>query len=57
MGKRTRLCRYALIIIIGIFLLTVPACGKKGDPLLPQTPKANTSAQQPEKPAGEVPVK
>jgi predicted small lipoprotein YifL len=57
MGKRTRLCRYALIIIIGIFLLTVPACGKKGDPLPPQTPKANTSAQQPEKPAGEVPVK
>ncbi len=57
MGKRTRLCRYALIIIIGIFLLTVPACGKKGDPLPPQTPKANTSAEPSEKPAGEIPVK
>jgi hypothetical protein len=55
--KRTRLCRCALVIIIGIFLLTVPACGKKGDPLPPKTPKANTSAGQPEKPAVENPVK
>jgi hypothetical protein len=40
--KRTRLWRLALVIIIGIFLLACPACGKKGDPVPPQTPKANT---------------
>jgi len=42
MGKRTRLWRLALVIIMGIFLLACPACGKKGDPIPPQTPKANT---------------
>jgi len=36
---------------MGVFLLTVPACGKKGDPIPPQTqqPKtgATTEQQQP----------
>jgi hypothetical protein len=35
MGKRTRLWRWAAVIIIGAFLLTAPACGKKADPIPP----------------------
>jgi predicted small lipoprotein YifL len=59
MGKRTRLCRYALVIIMGLFLLTLPACGRKGDPIPPQPeqPKAGTSTQQPDKPTGVTPGK
>jgi len=54
---RTLWTRVVLVVIMGALLLTVPACGKKGDPLPPQTPKANTSAEQSEKPAGVIPVK
>ena len=38
MGKRTCLWRCALLIIIGAFLLNVPACGKKGAPTPPGPP-------------------
>jgi predicted small lipoprotein YifL len=59
MGKRTRLWRSTLVIIIAIFLLTLPACGKKGDPIPPQSqqPKTGTSTELPARPAGENPVK
>jgi hypothetical protein len=45
--KRTCLWRCALLIIIGAFLLNVPACGKKADPIPPKTepPKAGTAEQ------------
>ncbi|HQF76053.1 MAG TPA: hypothetical protein PKV89_07415 [Syntrophales bacterium] len=40
--KRTRLWRRAAVIIIALFLLAGTACGKKGDPLPPEKPKAET---------------
>lgn len=60
LGQRSFWTRGLLIIIMGVFLLTVPACGKKGDPIPPQTqqpktgaateqqPKAGTGAEQPQ---------
>ena len=48
MGKRTRLWRWAAVIIMGLFLLAGMACGKKGDPLPPEQPKASQS------PSGQV---
>jgi hypothetical protein len=58
MGKRTRLWRLALVIIMGIFLLACPACGKKGDPIptQPEKPKTGTSTELPAGPVGENPV-
>jgi len=51
--KRTRLCRWAAIIIMGLFLLAGMACGKKGDPLPPEPPKAAQPAPgQTGQPAG-----
>ena len=51
--------RLALVIIMGIFLLACPACGKKGDPIPPppEQPKTGMSTQQPEKPTGVTPGK
>jgi predicted small lipoprotein YifL len=53
------LWRWVLVIIMGLFLLTLPACGKKGDPIPPQPdkPKTGTSTELPVRPAGENPVK
>lgn len=51
--------RLALVIIMCLFLLTLLACGRKGDPIPPQPeqPKAGTSTQQPDKPTGVTPGK
>ena len=52
MGKRTRLWRSAVVIIMSIFLLTLSACGKQGDPIPPQTAQpGGTSTQPPAQPA------
>ncbi len=41
-----------LVIIMGFFLLSAPACGRKGDPVppQPQQPKTGASAEQPQQP-------
>ncbi len=55
--KRTRLWRRAAVIIMGLFLLAGTACGKKGDPLPPEQPKAKTGAGQPAGTAAPVPAR
>lgn len=41
--KRRRLWRRAAVIIMGLFLAAGAACGKKGDPVPPEKPKAGTT--------------
>ncbi len=55
--KRTHLWRGAAVIIMGLFLLSGAACGKKGDPVPPEQPKGNAGSERPEKPAGPVPLR
>ena len=55
--RRTSLWRRAAVIIMGLFLLAGTACGKKGDPLPPEQPKAKPGAGQPANPAAPVPAR
>ena len=53
--RRRRLWRWAAVIIMGLFLLAGTACGKKGDPLPPEQPKAAQPAPgQAGEPAGKA---
>ncbi|HTZ40110.1 MAG TPA: hypothetical protein VMB77_08135 [Syntrophales bacterium] len=57
--RRSFWTRGLLVIIMGLFLLTVSACGKKGDPIppQPQQPKTGASTQQADQPTGGTPGK
>lgn len=44
-----------IIIILHLFFL-FPACGKKGDPVPPEQPKAKAGVERLERPAGQVPA-
>jgi len=55
--KKSVFTKTVLIIIILHLFFLFPACGKKGDPVPPEQPKATTGTERPGTPTGPVPGK